>query len=239
MKFDHDDEFLVSTFEHIIQSLPQETIDVAKRNGSYYDFHIKTDDHIIVPKAINFTFKYVHLIKEHDPEYWEKLLRGWDKLISPQFGDPLDTVAVTRINEAFDRVYANDQYGIMPPIEHQDDEFIYFKNLESVATPVTVSVTAAYQFSKLYEHPVVHQWNEYVNVFIFPVNNMRFYGMVNGKLTMLYPKWNAHRWSIEMPKFIIDTRNLNKIIKFKQFDINQEQETIRIMNGAPSREVFK
>ena len=239
MAFDHDDGFLVSTFENIIQALPQELIDQGKLNGSYYDFHIKTDEYIIVPRSMNFTFKYVHLIKQHDPEYWDKLLKGWDKLISPLFGDPLDPIAVKSINEKFDQVYAADMYGIMPPIAKQDNEFIYFKNLESVAKPVPVSVTAAYQFSKLYETPVEHQWNEYVKVYVFPVNNTRFYGIVDGKLTMLYPKWNAHRWSIEVPKFIIDTRDLNKIIKFKQFDINTEQETIRIMNGAPAREIFK
>jgi glycosyltransferase involved in cell wall biosynthesis len=239
MAFDHDDQFLVSTFESIIQALPPDLIEQGKSNGSYYDFHIKTEEYIIVPKHMNFTFKYVHLIKQHDPEYWERLLKGWDKLISPLFGDPLDPIPVNKINATFDQVYTNNMYGIMPPVEREDDDFIYFKNLESVATPLTVSVTAAAKFAKLYENPVEHQWNEHVKVYVFPVNNTRFYGMVNGELKMLYPKWNAHRWSTELPKFIIDTRDLNKIMKFKQFDINQEQETIRIMNGAAAREVFK
>jgi hypothetical protein len=237
--FDNDDLFLVKTFEDIVQSLPAELILAAKANGSYYDFHIKTDEHIIVPKAINFTFKYVHLIKEHDPEYWEKLLLGWKHIISPMFGDPLDDTNRHRINAVFDNIYSQDIYGIMPPLEYATDEFLYFSNLEKVAKPVTMSAMSAHRFLKLYSNPVEHMWNEHVKTYIFPVNNVRFYGIVNDKLVLLYPKWNAHRWSPELPKFIIDTRDLNKIIKFHPFNIDEEQNTIRIMNGSAKKEVFR
>lgn len=237
--FDLDDLFLVETFEDIVSALPKEYIYEAKINGSYYDFHIKTTEYIIVPLSINFTFKYVHLIKQYSPDYWDKLTRGWSKLISPLFGDPQDSYAKSKINLVFDNIYSSDHYNIMPPVIKKDDTFVYFKNLESVSTPLNLSVLAAYKFSKLYSNPVEHQWNEHVNVYVFPVNDISFYGMVDNRLTMLYPKWNSHRWSSELPKFIVDTRNLSSIVKFKPFNIYNEQETIRLMNGAPDKEFFK
>jgi hypothetical protein len=237
--FDLDDQFLVKTFENIVCHLPESLIRESKANGSYYDFHIKTSEFIIVPHAMNFTFKYVHLIKDNDPEYWSRLIKGWDKLISPNFGDPLDILNKTSANLSFDDTYNHDAYGIMPPLLHRDDHFMYFKNLETEAEPLSLTMTTAFKFSKLYSDPVIHKWNDYVNIYIFPVNNIGFYGLVNNKLTMLYPKWNSYRWSIELPKFIVDSKNLGCILKFKQFDIDAEQETIRIMNGALDKEIFR
>lgn len=236
--FDHDDAFLVNTYESIVSNLPDDVINTAKSNRSYYDFHIKTAEHIIVPRHINFTFKYLHLIKEDNPEYWNKLLKGWNTVISPNFGDPLDPANKRAINDHFDKLLAEDYFDILPPLVDQDDTFLYFKNLEREAKEVTMSITSASLFHKLYDEPVVHKWNEEVNVFLFPVNNTCFYGLVNNRLTMLYPKWNAFRWSYEMPKFIINTQHPSKIVKFKNFDVETEQISIRMMNGMPKKELF-
>lgn len=237
--FDHDDMFLVKTYENIVSVLPHDVIECAKANSSYYDFHIKTPEHIIVPKNINFTFKYLHLIKEDNPEYWQKLIKGWNTVISPNFGDPLDIDCRKQINDHFDQLVSTDYFNILPPILNEDDNFFYFKNLETEATEVPMSITSASRFRRLYDEPVVHKWNEHVNVFLFPVNNTCFYGLVNGRLTMLYPKWNSFRWSYEMPKFIINTLNPNKIFKFKEFDVDKEQVSIRMMNGMPEKELFR
>jgi hypothetical protein len=239
MTFDSDDQFLVSTFESIVASLPVDVVEEAKLNGSYYDFHIKTKEYIIVPNAINFTFKYMHLIQQATPEYWEKVSRGWAKLISPTFHGPQDENAKNKIILEFDRIYSSDHYDIMPPILKKDEQFTYFKNLEDEATKIDATMMAGFKFSKLYEKGVEHIWNDDVTLYIFPRNDVSFYGMVHGKLTMLYPKWNSYCWAVELPKFITDTSTTPKIVKFKQFDIDDEQETIRLMLGAPSKDLFK
>ena len=239
MTFDIDNQFLVPTFENIVAALPTELVEESKHNGSYYDFHIKTVDYIIVPKNINFTFKYMHLIQQYSPEYWANVTKGWSRLISPNFGDTFNDQARAQMNATFDNCYNSDYYNIMPPIVKQDEQFIYFKNLEAEATELDTTIKTAFQFSKLYESKAEHRWDDQVTLYIFPVNDVSFYGMVNGKLTMVYPKWNSFLWSVELPKYITNTTEIPKIVKFKQFDISTEQETIRLMNGALSKDLFK
>lgn len=237
--FDPDNMFLVDTFEAIVATLPTELIAEAQQNGSYYNFHIKTKDVIMVPRAINFAFKHLHLIKQHSPEYWEHVIRSWNSIVTPDFGDPLEPVKREGMIRTFEDVYYNDPYGIMPPVVQLTDDFIIFQNLEEIAKPLEMGVLAAHKISQLYQNVVTHQWNDTTTLYVFPVNNTSFYGTIDGKLVLVYPVWDAYRWSFEIPKFICDTRHLSKIIKFKPFDINQEQESIRRMNGAPDKKLFQ
>lgn len=210
MTFASDDQFLVPVFESIVASLPPEYIEEAKLNGSYYDFHIKTTDYIIIPNAINFTFKYMHLIKQSSPEYWANVSKGWAKLISPTFYGPDDAPAKANIIAEFDRIYNSDHFNVMPPVVKKDEQFTYFKNLEDQATELETTMMTAFRFSKLYEAGVAHTWNDDVTLYVFPRNDVSLYGTVNGKLTMLYPKWNAYGWATELPKFITNTQEIPK-----------------------------
>lgn len=237
--FDPDNAFLVETFEQLVSNLPASMLDEARQNGSYYNFHIKTDNEIIVPRQINFVFKYLHLVKQHSPDYWEKVVRSWNSILTPTFGDPLDPDRRSCLISTFDAVYDNDHYGIMPAVVDKNDDFTVFENIENKVDDVELSMSSALKFMQLYNNTAEHQWNPDTKVYVFPANNVMFYGLLDGKLKLVYPVWDAFRWSFEYPKFICDTRHLTKIIKFKPFNIDNEQESIRRMNGSPDKQLFR
>ena len=238
MNFDSDNLFLVKEFEKSIAGLPKNIIDEAKSNGSYYNFYCKTSTHIIVPKDINFTFKYFHLIAEDNPEYFDRVIAGWNKVLHPEFGDPFDATEKNKVISTFDDIYNNDKFDILPPKQIITDKCIWFKNVESIAEPLELKMTVAHKFKTLYDSAIPHVWRNKITIKLFPVNDISYYGMVNGRLTLLYPIWNSYRWSVETPAYIIDERTPLKVLQYKKFDVNTEQISIRMMNGQLPKELF-
>jgi len=236
--FDQDNYFLVQTFEQLASLLPDATVEEAKRNNSYYHFHFRTAQQVIVPRSINFTFKYIHLINQHNPEYFARMQSGWNRVLPAEFGDALDLEQRALIINRFEQITRSDEFDIMPPIEYEDDNFIYYTNLEQQATPAQLTAVAAHRFSQLYAKTKEYTWRDGVRLYLFPVNDVSYYGFVNNEIKMLYPIWNSWRWSYEVPKYIMNGDTPERVFQFGKFDVQREQISIRMMNGNLPKELF-
>lgn len=236
--FHEDNSFLIETYENLLKSLNSEIIEFSKNNNSYYNFHLKTDDFIIVPEEINFNFKFLHLIKKHDPVYWSKVVFNWKKKMGDNFVDPTtNESAKNKFLQQVDSIIHTDYYDINPTLIKHDNGLLYYENLEKYSQPIKLTPLKAHFFKTLYEKTFKIDWFG-VDIFLFPVNDIKYYGEVNGQIKLIYPIWDAYRWSYEIPKFICDSNHKNKIVKLKQFDISYEQESIRLMNHSIPIECF-
>ena len=236
--FHPDNTFLIETYDSLLSSVNIDIIEHAKKNNSYYNFHLKTDDYIIVPESINFNFKFLHLIKEHDPIYWKKIVYNWNKNISENFVDPAtNNESKKELLKKIDDKILCDHYNINPKILKRENGLLYYDNLEKRSIPLKLSPLKAHFFRQLYKKSVKLDWCG-TDIFLFPVNDLSYYGEVDGQIKLIYPIWDAYRWSYEIPKFICDSRYSSKIMKFEQFDIQVEQESIRLMNHSIPKESF-
>jgi len=203
MKYFHKDNmFLVESFEEETKNICEAIIDQNKLEGSYYDFHIITDDHVIVPKKINFTLKYFHLIKNYSPTYFNNLMESWKNVIPKNLYNILQYKEdIDKVITQFDNIILNDEFDILPNMS-TNDNLLYYDLIDGDA--VKFNIITAYKFKKLYAK--LQEQFIYINserIYIFPVNDIAFYTLVDNNLKLKYPKWNSFRWSTQMPKYII------------------------------------
>ena len=207
--FTEDNDFLIKPFLEVVAKLPVEYINEAKENGSYYNFFIETKEYIIVPKCINFIFKYYNYMKDFSPNYVSNLEEG---LLND--GIDLCNFNFNDINEAFDNIINEDEYNVLPEKIIIDDDFIYYKNIKSV----DISLVMFANYYKKIENTSID------NIIIFATPLQDYYTVDNNRLILKYPIWNAFKWGIENPKFV--TNYNNDILKFKKIESGNDQVAV-------------
>lgn len=213
-----DNNFMIQTFNNICDKVDKKIIDASKLNGSYNNFYFEYNGVLMIPKEISFSFLYLDLIKKDNPIYYKKLIHSWS--IIKIFDDPT-------INHEFKDLVVNKFYEIinknifkiLPELIKEDSMFWYFKKTKHRQKKLHIKQLLF--FKNLYDINCSIEYKGLV-INLFPVNNTDFYYG-----DTIIPKWNSFRWSIELPKFIIN--NKGEFLKFKKFKL-PDQLTIILMS---------